>query len=172
MGHTRKAGKILAAGAVIVAGFGALQLAPAPPRTNPAPHPGWSLQESQSVPKDVMGILDRACMNCHSDQTKWPWYSAVAPGSWLVRRDVERARQSMNFSEWRNPTEPWPEMPVARLAAVCAAVQQDAMPPASYRALHPEARLSQADKSALCEWTNAGMLALTSRRRVQGDLRP
>ncbi len=78
----------------------------------------------------------------------------------------------MNFSEWRRPNEPWPSVAVARLAAVCAVVQQDMMPLKSYRLLHPEARLSAEEKRTLCDWTNTGMLALTSRRGNDTKARP
>jgi hypothetical protein len=120
----------------------------------------------------VQALLDRACMDCHSNRTRWPWYSAVAPASWLVRGDVLRARSALNFSEWRTEQEPWPGMAVARLAAVCAVVEHDEMAPRNYRLLHPDAQLSHDEKRALCDWTNAGMIALTSRRTPQGGYQP
>jgi len=162
----------LAAATAAALAFGLLQLAPAPARTNPLVHPGSSIRDNQPVPPHVAALLNRACANCHSNETRWPWYSAVAPASWLVRDDVHRARTAMNFSEWRRPNEPWPSMAVARLAAVCAAAQQDIMPPRSYRLLHPEARLSAEEKRALCDWTNAGMLALISRHGNARSARP
>ena len=164
--------KLALSAAVAALGFGVLQLAPAPARSNPPVHPGSSIQDNQTVPPRVQALLCRACANCHSNATEWPWYSAVAPASWLVRDDVQRARKAMNFSEWRRPADPWPSMAVARLAAVCAAVQEDVMPPRSYRLLHPEARLSAEEKRTLCDWTNAGMLALTSRRGNDTAARP
>ena len=86
-------------------------------------------------------LARRACYDCHSNQPTWPWYSNVAPVSWLVQRDVNEGRSHLNFSEW--------EKPGRHVKDVAEQVKEGEMPPWFYRPLHPLARLSEADKQAL-----------------------
>ena len=90
-----------------------------------------------------------ACFDCHSNQTVWPWYSNIAPISWLVQRDVDEGREHLNFSEW-NTTQG---------AAAPASVEFDKMPPWRYVLAHPEANLSDADKAAFIEGLKATLNA-------------
>jgi hypothetical protein len=144
----------LAAGAGALL-FGVLQLLPAPPRTNPPVSPGRRIESVLDVPPQVSGLIHRVCGNCHSNETRWPWYSHVAPFSWLVGSDVARARSAMNFSDWPSLAEGIPGAGAAKLAAACAVLSFDIMPPPRYRFLHPEARPSAAEKQAFCAWTKA-----------------
>ena len=84
----------------------------------------------------------RACFDCHSNQTKWPWYSNVAPYSWVVERHVIVGRQVLNFSDWTRS-------PYFAEAQAAINVMRDDMPLASYRWLHPEARLTPDEKLEL-----------------------
>ena len=81
-----------------------------------------------------------ACFDCHSNQTAWPWYSNIAPISWLVQHDVDEGRQKLNFSEWGRSQE------AANQSA--HVVSEGEMPPFSYLINQPDARLSEADKAA------------------------
>ena len=85
----------------------------------------------------------RTCFACHSNQVEWPWYSNVAPVSWLVQRDVEQGRRKVNFSEFDRPQRD------AQGAA--DQVQKGAMPQPYYVALHPEANLNPDEREALIE---------------------
>jgi len=80
-----------------------------------------------------------ACFDCHSNETAWPWYTNIAPMSWLVQRDVDEGRQAVNFSEWGRSGE-------ADDAA--ETVSEGRMPPFQYVVLHPDASLSDADRRA------------------------
>lgn len=82
----------------------------------------------------------RACFDCHSNETVWPWYSNVAPISWLVQRDVDEGRQELNYSEWNRAQEG---------EESAEAVRDGSMPPRSYLLTHPEARLTEAELAAL-----------------------
>lgn len=98
---------------------------------------------------EVESILRRACYDCHSNETRWPWYSQVAPVSWLVARDVRDGRKHLNFSEWGKKSE------TVRGKKQLEAGQQVAigeMPMSIYVPLHGEAKLSDADKAALARW--------------------
>jgi hypothetical protein len=83
----------------------------------------------------------RACYDCHSNETIWPWYSRIAPISWLVYRDVQEGRSELNFSEWGRG-----EQEVEDIGEVIA---KEEMPPLQYLLAHPEARLSAEDKALL-----------------------
>src|SRR5580658_1204129 len=71
-----------------------------PARTNPVSAPGRTLEDVVSVPPEVESVLARSCADCHSDRTRWPWYSGVAPVSWFVINHVQEGRRHMNMSEW------------------------------------------------------------------------
>ena len=84
-----------------------------------------------------------ACFDCHSNQTSWPWYSSVAPMSWLVQSDVDEGRSILNFSEWNRPQGEADE--------IAEAVREGEMPPLQYTLIHADARLSEAQKRALAD---------------------
>ncbi|MCB9933207.1 MAG: heme-binding domain-containing protein [Planctomycetes bacterium] len=86
-------------------------------------------------------LAKRACFDCHSNETVWPWYSHVAPVSWLLQRDVDEGRSKLNFSEWDKPQKEADE--------AAKEVREGEMPPWFYLPTHPEARLTDAEKQAL-----------------------
>jgi hypothetical protein len=97
----------------------------------------------------VQSILERSCFDCHSNRTRWPWYSNVAPASWLVARDVNEGRERLNFSEWGSYKQ---GKRVSRLEMMVAEVDKGEMPHKNYLLLHGEAALTEADKDTLCAW--------------------
>ena len=120
----------------------ALQFVPVE-RTNPAE------RSRIEAPDSVAAILERACYDCHSNRTRWPWYSYVAPMSWLVARHVENGRADLNFSEW--PTFDF-EAEEYALRDIREQVEEGKMPLKSYLLLHWDARLSEEDRRILIEW--------------------
>jgi len=90
-------------------------------------------------------LAARACFACHSNESEWPWYSRLAPGSWLVLRDVEAGRDELNFSEW--------DREEARDEARDAAreIERGSMPPLGYELAHPDGRLTDSERAALAE---------------------
>ena len=118
-----------------------------PDRTNP-PENALATFEAVAKPRpEVAAIVKRACHDCHSYSTEWPWYSRVAPASWLLADHVKEGRQKLNFSEWNVFS---PEMTRLKLKEVCSEVKAGEMPIWNYRLLHPEARLNSADVGSLC----------------------
>lgn len=103
-------------------------------------------------------LATRACLDCHSNETKWPWYSSVAPVSWLVRNHIDEGREMLNFSEMNRTYE--------EAGEAAETVEEGEMPPAYYTLLHPEARLSAAEKSQLVAGLTA-TLGGAERRRGQ-----
>jgi hypothetical protein len=104
-----------------------------------------------AAPADVLSTLRRACYNCHSHETIWPWYSYLAPVSWLVARDVHEGRRHLNFSAW---SEYSPTVRLKRLSGISSLVQEHDMPPWFYLPLHAEARLSADDIELLSMWAD------------------
>ena len=104
-----------------------------------------------NVTPDVEKILKRSCYDCHSNHTSWPWYSNIAPMSWLVIDDVSRGRGKMNFSEWGKLSASKQEI---KLDKICEEVTEGEMPLKPYLLIHKDAELSQADKDLLCNWAN------------------
>lgn len=91
-----------------------------------------------------------ACFDCHSNETEWPWYTNIAPMSWLTQRDVDQGREALNFSEWDRPQE---------AEDVGEVIREGGMPPWTYTVLHPDARLSDAEKERLIAGLEATFLA-------------
>ena len=121
-----------------------------PARTNPRVEDDLALQRHGPLPPHVAGLLRRACYDCHSHDTRWPWYSRIAPVSWLVVNDVDIGRQHLNFSIWGG----YHRFERADLLdKSCELVSQGTMPLRSYVWMHPNARLGQREVEALCEWT-------------------
>ena len=83
----------------------------------------------------------RACYDCHSNETVWPWYSHIAPMSWLVQRDVDEGREELNFSEWQREQDEADE--------AAETVRDRSMPPSQYLLAHSAARLTDAQLDAL-----------------------
>ena len=111
-------------------------------RTNPA------IVAQAPVSPEVSGLLRKACFDCHSNESVWPWYSRVAPVSWLVWSDVAEGRQHLNFSEW--PSEPAKQR--KHLKSIRDEIQGGDMPLWFYLPLHSAARLSSTEKQTILDW--------------------
>ncbi|MBI4428493.1 MAG: heme-binding domain-containing protein [Ignavibacteriales bacterium] len=136
-------------------GFGAIFLgiqAVQPDRTNPPVDETQTIEALLKAPPQVLTIIQRSCFDCHSNKTNWPWYSYVAPSSWLVASDVKNARAQMNFSEWGKYKG---LRAVSKLDQICMNVDQGTMPLPIYLIMHPSARLSKAEIDTICAWVEA-----------------
>jgi hypothetical protein len=126
-----------------IAVFVAIQLVPVR-RSNPP------VEADVAAPANVHAILRRACYDCHSHETVWPWYTRIAPVSWLVVRDVEKGREELNFSTWNRLAS---REQFKELRKTWNEVAEREMPPWLYVRMHGDATLSVADRAALREWT-------------------
>ncbi|MCM3904212.1 MAG: heme-binding domain-containing protein [Pyrinomonadaceae bacterium] len=131
-----------------------------PARTNPAVDQSQTIHARQQVNPQVAAILDRSCQDCHSNTTRWPWYSNVAPVSWFVIDHVNHARSHMNLSEWGSLDN---RKASKKLEEICEEVQDGEMPLESYTYIHWSAKLSLDDVKTLCEWTTAERARIASR---------
>jgi hypothetical protein len=123
-----------------------------PARTNPPVDPQKEITAHMQVDPAVMSTLSRACNDCHSNRTEWPWYSNVAPVSWLVAHDVNDGREELNFSEWGASKE---KEPGKLLGKICSEVTEGEMPMATYTLIHPHAKLTREEVQNVCRWTNS-----------------
>lgn len=131
---------------------------------NNSPHTD-AFEANMHPPSDVSSMLHRACYDCHSNETRWPWYSRIPPMSWMVHSDVANARNAMNFSEWSTQEGETAQKSAAMLAAACALIEGGQMPKKTYLLLHPDARLSKADQKRFCDWSYTYARELSARSR-------
>jgi len=115
-------------------------------RTNPP------LKGDLAAPPHIKTLLTRACYDCHSNETRWPWYAYIAPVSWLIVHDVERGRQELNFSEWGSY---YPATRIRKLQWMGRVLREENMPPWTYRLFHPGTGLTQRDLMAVEQWIEA-----------------
>jgi hypothetical protein len=116
-------------------------------------HPAFADPPTRELtaPAPVRRILERGCYDCHSDQTRWPWYSRVPPISFWIRREVDEGRQRLNFSAWTDyASDPGSED--QKLDEIARLLKSGAMPPWYYAAMHPDARLSDSERAAITRW--------------------
>lgn len=127
---------------VVFAGMQAVR----PEQTNPPVKAEYTLAAQYEVPADVARILERACGDCHSHRTRWPWYSHIAPASWLLADHVKDGRRHFNMDDFTEEMS---------LKDVCQEIRVGSMPPRSYLLLHPEGKLSGAEIQTVCAWTQS-----------------
>ena len=111
----------------------------------------YDLILNNQLPDSVSHLLKAACYDCHSNETKYPWYAYVAPVSWLVSRDTRLGRAELNFSEWESLNK----MDKAKfLGDISEEVEDGVMPMPIYILMHPEAKLTSSDRQMLVDWTD------------------
>lgn len=142
------AGKLIL-GLVVL--FGLMQ-AIIPARTNPASDPSASLRAMRPSGDPAVAVMDRSCRDCHSNDTTWPWYSKVAPVSWLVAHDVNDGRGEFNMSEFATYE---PQKQQRKLEEACEQVKKGEMPMWIYTLQHPDAKLQPGDVELICGLSQA-----------------
>jgi len=124
---------------------------------HPLPHEtsdraGAPLLLGADIPPSVVDVFAHACINCHSEKTRWPWYSHAAPVSWLVESDVKRAREHLNLSRWDRLDATGQRL---LLTAIATVIENREMPLHRHVLFHAEAKLSADDSVRVIEWTHA-----------------
>ena len=119
-----------------------------------------SLMNSANIEQPVLDVMQRSCQNCHSDRTSWPWYSHVAPMSWMIEKDVHDGRSHWNMSKWDQYS---PEERQDILSEMAPMIRNRQMPLPKYLFLHPEAKLSDADVDLLYRWSRS------ERKRIKSE---
>ena len=132
---------------VLLLAFIAIQFVPVT-RDNPP------VLSQVTCPDDVMRVLRNSCFDCHSNETKWPWYAYVAPTSWLVVDDVSEAREELNFSTWGQYEQSQQE---TRKESILKQVSEGHMPLWYYLMMHPGANVDKEDLAAIERWAKSSM---------------
>jgi mono/diheme cytochrome c family protein len=151
---TRRLRTIIGAGVLV---FLMLQLVPMSKQNSP-------ITQDVAAPPQVEAILRRACYDCHSYETRWPWYAHIAPVSWLVVRDVKRGRNHLNFSAWDKYSDD-PETVIRKLRNIDRVMHNGTMPLWYYLPEHAPARLSDADRQVIEDWV---MQSVESEEKREG----
>lgn len=145
----KKALKIAAI--ILVIGFIVIQFF-RPDFTNPPVNQEETLQAAITVPENVQAILSRSCSDCHTNETKYPWYSKIQPSAWFLKDHIDEGRRELNFSVWKTYQ---PRRQRKKLSEICEQVKSKEMPLPSYLWIHWGAKLSEAEIKTLCDWTEA-----------------
>jgi len=118
-----------------------------PEQTNPP------VDESKALAAtpEVAATFKRACADCHSNNTIWPWYSKISPLSLVITHDVDEGREHLNFSKWADYNA---RDKGRALEHICKEVSSGDMPPSQYTLLHSDAKLSDQEKKSICDWAN------------------
>lgn len=135
---------------VLAAIFVVLQLVPNRFPENTAAGTG-DLFAVHQVPEEIAGILTTSCYDCHSGQTHFPWYSRIAPASWLIASDIREGRQELNFSEWGSLSK---RNQIGKLESIKEEVSGGKMPLPVYTLIHRKAKLTPEQVSAVSKWTD------------------
>jgi hypothetical protein len=122
-----------------------MQLVPAGTQTKAIAASG--AHTAEMINPKVSAIVDRSCQDCHSNQTRLPWYGHVAPVSWILSRDVRKGRAKLDFSHWTGRAPSTNER-----MEICDAVSDGSMPLRAYTVVHRNARLSKQDVDLICDW--------------------
>lgn len=128
-----------------------------PARTNPQEVFSKTIFADAAVWQDAPKTIERACMDCHSSRTRWPWYSNVAPVSWLVADDVAEGREKMNLSSWAKYDQAQKSV---LLEDIFNLVKAHSMPLPIYIPMHPEAKLSEQERGEIMAWAKAARARL------------
>ncbi len=116
----------------------------------PVDHSNPPVTGEVEASSQVMEVLRSSCYDCHSNETRWPWYSRVAPVSWRIAQHVEEGREHINFSEWQGlPAEDLEDA----LEEIWEEVEKGAMPLPDYLRMHPEAALTDSQREVLRRWS-------------------
>lgn len=112
-------------------------------RTNP------TVESDVPAPAELKAVLRRSCYDCHSNEARWPWYSRIAPISWLIANDVKEGRREVNFSVWNQFTG---SRRARKFKEIVEQVEQNKMPQWYYVIMYPEAKLSPGDRELIVRW--------------------
>ncbi len=141
----------VSAGAAVL--FLAIQFVPNELPTVTEDNPG-DLIQSGLVEESAATILKKSCYDCHSNETVYPWYSHVAPASWLVAKDIREAREELNFSTWQD----YDLMDkLGKLDDAYIEVEEGKMPMGIYTLMHPSAKLDASQRQTLLDWAETAM---------------
>ena len=133
---------------IVVAVVLAIQVIPVERNVSTVPA-GQSFERTEKVPANVAAILKVSCYDCHSNNTRYPWYSELQPGAWFMARHIKKGKEELNFDEFNNYSK---RRKKAKIKSIISQIEKDEMPLKSYRMMHGNARLSADEKKELLDF--------------------
>jgi len=133
---------------IVVAVVLAIQFIPVERNVSTVP-PGQSFERTEKVPANVAAILKVSCYDCHSNNTRYPWYSELQPGAWFMAQHIKKGRDELNFDEFNNYSK---RRKKAKIKSVISQIEKEEMPLKSYLLLHPDAGLTPNKKKVLLQF--------------------
>ena len=133
---------------MLVAVFLVIQLIPVERNVSTVP-PGQSFERTQKVPANVAAILKVSCYDCHSNNTRYPWYSELQPGAWFMARHITKGKEELNFDEFNNYSK---RRKKAKIKSIISQIEKDQMPLKSYLLLHHDADLTPEQQKVLMQF--------------------
>ena len=116
---------------------------------NPEVVPEKDFLHLTQAPPEIANIMTTSCYDCHSNQTKYPWYAQIAPGSWFMKKHINEGRKHLNFSTWSDYTA---DKQNSKKEKIVEEVEEMGMPLTSYTLIHADAKLTDASRQALISW--------------------
>jgi len=123
--------------------------------------PSTDFAKTYPVPAEVESILREACYDCHSNNTRYPWYSNIQPFRWLLDRHIKNGKEELNFNEFGSYT---PRRQYNKLNSIIESLKKRTMPLNSYKMLHAGARLNNDQKQSITQWINRTRDSLKAKR--------
>ncbi len=111
-----------------------------------------------NVPKSVQGILRTSCYDCHSNNTRYPWYARIQPGAWWMASHIDEGKAELNFDDFANYSS---RRKLSKLKAIRGSIEDGSMPLPSYTIIHKEAVLSQTDQKVLKDWIELSLVEIS-----------
>lgn len=135
---------------IVVAVVLAIQFIPVERNVSTVPA-GESFERTEKVPANVAAILKVSCYDCHSNNTRYPWYSELQPAAWFMARHIKKGKEELNFDEFNNYSK---RRKKAKIKSIISQIEKDEMPLKSYRLMHGGSNLSTKDKKELLDFFN------------------
>ena len=120
-----------------------------PPRNDSSSQVSTDISRIYNVPVTIDSILEKACTDCHSNHTRYPWYTNIQPAGWLLNRHIRQGKNELNFSEFGSYSK---RRQVSKLSGIASSIKDGTMPLDSYKWLHKDARLSRQEKELIINW--------------------
>ena len=133
---------------MLVAVFLVIQLIPVERKVSTVP-PGQSFEKTEKVPANVAAILKVSCYDCHSNNTRYPWYSVLQPGAWFMARHIKKGKEELNFDEFNNYSK---RRKKAKIKSIISQIEKEEMPLKSYLLLHHDADLTPEQQKVLMQF--------------------
>lgn len=119
------------------------------------------ITKTVSVPDNVLNIIENSCYDCHSNNTRYPWYVYIQPVGWMMTRHVGNGKDNLNFSDFGSYSQ---RKQANKLRAIETSIKEGSMPLSSYTIMHTDARLSVEDKKVITDWVSNAKDSLTKNK--------